>query len=87
MWQVQLFKLNYDEREVRAVADVVAGGWITMGEKTREFETEFAKFLGGQAHCSAVSNGTAALHMALQALNREGQAPFHENAVPLLGCD
>lgn len=49
MWQVQLFKLNYDEREVRAVADVVAGGWITMGEKTREFETEFAKFLGGQA--------------------------------------
>lgn len=33
MWKVQLFKLNYDDREVQAVVDVVKSGWITMGEK------------------------------------------------------
>lgn len=37
MWKVQLFKLNYDERESQAVKDVVASGWITMGEKTKVF--------------------------------------------------
>ena len=32
------------------------------------FETEFAKYLGHDSKCLAVSNGTAALHMALLAL-------------------
>jgi len=31
MWKVQLFKLNYDERETQAVKDVVNSGWTTMG--------------------------------------------------------
>ncbi len=68
MWKVQLFKLNFDERESRAVKDVVDSGWITMGEKTKEFETRFAEHLGNGANCVAVSNGTAALHMAMLAL-------------------
>lgn len=81
MWKVQLFKLNYDDLEIKAVADVVAGGWITMGEKTREFEAAFGEFLGGSATCAAVSNGTAALHMALLAL---GIGPGDEVIVPAL---
>jgi len=68
MWKIQLFKLNYDDREVQAVADVVKSGWITMGEKTKEFEERFSKFLGNEVKCTAVSSGTAALHMALLAL-------------------
>jgi len=68
MWNIQLFKLNFDDREVAAVSDVVAGGWLSMGEKTSSFENEFGQFLGGEAYCSAVANGTAALHMALLAL-------------------
>jgi len=31
MWKVQLFELNYDGRESKAVADVLKSGWITMG--------------------------------------------------------
>jgi dTDP-4-amino-4,6-dideoxygalactose transaminase len=31
MWKVQLFKLNYDEKESKAVKDTVDSGWITMG--------------------------------------------------------
>jgi dTDP-4-amino-4,6-dideoxygalactose transaminase len=68
MWSIQLFKLNFDEREVKAVSDVVSGGWLSMGEKTASFESEFGEFLGQNAFCSAVSNGTAALHLALLAL-------------------
>ena len=68
MWKVQLFKLNYDEREPEAVKSVVAGGWITMGEKSQEFETNFATMLGNDIHCTAVSSATAALHMSLLSL-------------------
>ena len=73
MWKVQLFKLNYDKRESEAVKEVVDSGWITMGEKTKEFEKNFASYLGNDVNATAVSNGTAALHMALLALNiKEG---------------
>jgi dTDP-4-amino-4,6-dideoxygalactose transaminase len=68
MWEIQLFKLNFDDREVKAVADVVSSGWLSMGEKIAEFENNFGEFLGHEAHCLAVSNCTAALHMALLAL-------------------
>lgn len=33
-WKVQLFKLNFDEREQQAVKDVLDSAWITMGQKT-----------------------------------------------------
>jgi len=68
MWDIQLFKLNFDDLEVKAVSDVVAGGWLSMGEKIISFEESFGDFLGDGAHCKAVANGTAALHMALLAL-------------------
>lgn len=67
-WNIQLFKLNFDDLEVKAVSDVVAGGWLSMGEKIISFEENFGDFLGEGAHCKAVANGTAALHMALLAL-------------------
>jgi dTDP-4-amino-4,6-dideoxygalactose transaminase len=67
-WKIQLFKLNYDEQEVEAVVRVVRGGWLTMGEQTKEFESRFSKMLGEGSEAVAVSSGTAALHMALLAL-------------------
>jgi len=68
MWKVQLFKLNYDERESKAVKDIVDSGWITMGETTKKFEDGFTALLGNDVKSTAVSNGTAALHMALLGL-------------------
>jgi len=81
MWKVQLFKLNYDEQETQAVKDIVDSGWITMGEKTQEFENDFSAMLGHDVKSVAVSNGTAALHMALLGL---GIASGDEVIIPAL---
>jgi len=68
MWRVQLHKINYDEREYQAVKEVLDSGWLTISEKTHSFEAAFSAFLGHDSKSLAVSNGTAALHMALLAL-------------------
>jgi len=64
MWKIQLFKLNFDHREHDAVLAAVDSGWLTMGERIQAFEAAFGDYLGHGAHCTAVANGTAALHMA-----------------------
>lgn len=80
MWKVQLFELNYDDREPRAVRDVVESGWITMGQQTLDFEAAFEDLLG-HGHCTAVSSCTAALHMSMMALDI---GPGDEVIVPAL---
>lgn len=69
MWEIQLFKLNYDEREAEAAQSVIESGWLTMGERTTEFETNFSAYLGNNVQSVAVASGTAALHLALLALD------------------
>ena len=69
MWDIQLFKLNFDNRESDAVARVLSDGWLSMGERISQFEDSFSRFLGDGTQCRAVSNGTAALHIALMALD------------------
>lgn len=68
MWKVQLFELNYDNREEEAVAEVLKSRWITMGEKTKKLEQSFGAFIGCKHLPTAVANCTAALHIALLAL-------------------
>jgi len=80
-WNVQLFKLNYDEREYNAVMDTLRSGWITMGQRTIDFENAYAQELGEGSQCLAVANGTAALHIAVLAC---GIGPGDEVIVPSL---
>jgi dTDP-4-amino-4,6-dideoxygalactose transaminase len=74
MWRVQLYKIDYDEREYQAVKEVIDSGWLTISRKTLDFEDAFSRFLGHDAdneqpsQCLAVSSCTAALHMALLVL-------------------
>jgi len=73
MWKVQLFQLNYDQKESQAVKNVVDSGWITMGGETKEFEENFSNMLGDGVNCIAVSSATGALHISLLALDiKEG---------------
>jgi len=69
MWKIPLFDLNYDAQEFDAVAQVLKSKWLSAGEKTAEFEKNFSNYLGEGVHCCAVSNGTAALHLALLSQN------------------
>ena len=50
-----------------AVARVLHSGWLILGPETTAFEKEFADYVGAR-HCVGVTSGTAALHMALLAL-------------------
>jgi perosamine synthetase len=42
-------------------------GWLTTGPRTREFERQFAAYVGS-AHAVALNSATAALHLALDAV-------------------
>ena len=68
MWKVELFSPNYDHREGEAVTEVIESRWLTMGERTKKFENNFAKMLGEEVHCTALSSATAALHISLLGL-------------------
>jgi dTDP-4-amino-4,6-dideoxygalactose transaminase len=55
------------EEEAKAAADVIRSGWLTMGQKTIDFERNFASYVGAK-HAIGVSSCTAALHLALEAV-------------------
>lgn len=63
---VPFHRASLGEDEVDAVAAVIRSGWLTMGPRTFEFEKQFAQYVGA-AHAIAVSTGTAALHLSLEA--------------------
>jgi dTDP-4-amino-4,6-dideoxygalactose transaminase len=58
------------EAEERAVIEVLRSGQLSLGPKLAEFERLFAERLG-VPHASAVSSGTAGLHLALRAVGVE----------------
>jgi dTDP-4-amino-4,6-dideoxygalactose transaminase len=64
--QVPFHRAAVGEEEAQAVSEVIRSGWLTMGPKTFEFEKQFANYVGAQ-HAIAVSTGTAALHLSLEA--------------------
>ncbi len=67
------------EEEIAEVVDALRSGWVTTGPKTRQFETEFAEFIGDGVEAIAVNSATAGLHLALEAL---GIGPGDEVVVP-----
>jgi dTDP-4-amino-4,6-dideoxygalactose transaminase len=69
-WKVPLFDLDLGEEEYERVKGVLDSNWLTMGEVTRDFESAFAEYLGVK-HALAVSSGTAAMHLAHNALGLE----------------
>ena len=60
------------EEEIHAVTDVMRSGWLTMGEQTQRFESEFANYVRAE-YAIATNSATAALHLALKAIGvKEG---------------
>jgi dTDP-4-amino-4,6-dideoxygalactose transaminase len=55
------------DEEVAEVVRTLRSDWITTGPKVKQFETDFAAFVGAPA-ALALSSATAALHLALVTL-------------------
>src|SRR5262245_56181079 len=57
-----------DDDDIAAVVEVMRGDWLTTGPTVGRFEEAFAGYVGAP-HAVAVSNGTAALHLCMLALD------------------
>ncbi len=55
------------QEEIDEVVTCLRSGWLTSGLKVKQFESEFAEFIGVR-HALAVNSCTAALHLALEAV-------------------
>ena len=67
-YQIPLFDLHMDAAEEEAVLDTLRSKWLSMGSRTAAFEEAFAAHL--DIPCVvALSSCTAALHLALRALD------------------
>jgi len=67
-WKIPLAKPDIGLDEIKAVVDTMKSGWVTQGERVEEFEKAFAQYCGAK-YGIAVNSGTAALHIALGALD------------------
>ena len=74
---------HVSEDDVQAVAGVVRRGWLAQGPEVEAFEREVAERIGVPA-AAAVASGTAALELALRALDVGAGA---EVIVPSFTCD
>ena len=66
--RIRLARPDVGLEEAQAVADVLESGTLTMGPKVEELEAELARACGVE-HAVALSSGTAALHLAVLALD------------------
>lgn len=57
------------QEEIDEVVACLRSGWITTGPKAKQFEADFAAYIGGDVEAVAVNSATAGLHLALEALN------------------
>lgn len=69
------------EEEIEAVVECLRSGWVTTGPKTKQFEKEFADYIGDGVEAISINSATAGLHLALEAL---GVEPGDEVIVPSL---
>jgi dTDP-4-amino-4,6-dideoxygalactose transaminase len=79
-WHIPLSDIDFGPEEEQAVLQVVKSRWLTMGAVTQQFEQEFADHVRAK-HAIAVTNATAALHLACVAA---GLGPDDEVILPSL---
>jgi UDP-4-amino-4,6-dideoxy-N-acetyl-beta-L-altrosamine transaminase len=60
-------KQEITNEDIQAVVDVLKSDFLTQGPVIGAFEQSFAEYVGA-SHAIALSNGTAALHLAVMAL-------------------
>lgn len=70
---IRLSKSVVGKAESEAVAHVIEDiGYLGMGATVGEFERQLEKYIGGGRRAICVNSGTAALHLAVEAVTRPG---------------
>ena len=75
-----LSRPGLNNEDISNVVEVLKSGNLVQGEKVLELEEKTSLYVNSKK-CSAVSNGTASLHLALVAL---GIGPGDEVIIPAL---
>jgi len=57
-----------DKEDINAVKEILENSWLTTGPKVEEFENAIKSYLNCKT-CTVVSNGSAALDLAINSLN------------------
>jgi perosamine synthetase len=66
-WKIPLFKIHWDEEDIRMVQDTIQRGMFwAIGPNIEEFEKRLAAYIG-RKHVLAFNSGTSALHAILMA--------------------
>lgn len=74
MISVPFFRPDLRDAEIEEVVATLRSGWLTTGPRVGRFEAAFAEAVGAR-HALAVNSCTAAMHLAVEALElRPGQA-------------
>lgn len=63
---IHLAQPLFGREEKKEVIEALDSGWVTLGPKTKQFEEEFAAYVGSK-YAVAVSSCTAGLHLSLLA--------------------
>ena len=63
---IRLFDIKLSSAAKKEVNNVMASGWLSTGSRVAEFEKQLSKILN-VPYVAALSSGTAALHLALEA--------------------
>lgn len=66
-FKVPFHRADIGEDEIAEVVATLRSGWLTTGPRTKQFEAEFAAYVGAK-HAVALNSATAALHLALEAV-------------------
>lgn len=67
-----------EDDEIAEVVATLRGGWLTTGPRVKQLERDLAAYVGAR-HAVALNSGTAALHLALEAI---GLVPDDEVILP-----
>lgn len=68
---IPVFKPSFDNEELEALREPFMTGWIGLGPKTKEFEEQFARYIGSK-YAVGMNSCTAALHLALKVMEIKG---------------
>ena len=70
--KIPLCKPYLGKEEIEAVNEVLKSGWLADGPKNKEFEKEFASYIGTKK-ATSLNSCTSALQLAIEALGINGE--------------